>query len=354
MAAGDEDYVAWLDRLWRQRVVPAHDTKPDLAVGILLWPDFPLLSLAGIVEPLRHAGDFADHSRPVWCRWDVLGEGAATASCGIRVEATAPYADPRQFDYVAVIGGLLPRLGQAPRRHRDYLRAAAAAGVPLIGVCTGVFVLAEEGLLAGVKASVHPFHAGDYRLAFPRGALSTRHDFLQAGGRVTVPGGVSILALMTELIRSHCGADRAAKTVHQLSLTEREGGVGAFERARAGEYRQAADPRIQRAVVLIEMRKGNGVSAEQAAEAAGLSGRQFTRLFRQALGLTPKRFILETRLRYARFLVENTPMSMTAVAHEAGFADSAHFATAFRARFGAAPRSLRMNVAPAGTGFVGI
>ena len=339
----DEDYVAWLDRLWRQRLGAARETRPELSIGILLWPDFPLMSLSGIVEPLRHAGDFADHSRPLYCRWHVLGEGA-TASCGIPVAATAPYANPGEFDYIAVIGGLLPNLRKAPRRHRDYLRAAVAAGVPVIGVCTGVFVLAEEGLLAEVKASVHPFHAQDYRLAFPRGALSTRHDFLHEKGRLTVPGGVSILSLMTELIRRHCGPDRAAKAVHQLSLTERRE-VGAFERMRAGGYHNVADPRIQRAVVLIEMRKGSGVTAEQAAEAAGLSGRQFTRLFRDNLGVTPKRFILDTRLRYARFLVENSNMPMTAIAFETGFADCAHLTTSFRARYGVPPRQLRMKAA---------
>lgn len=338
-APKDDDYVAWLDRLWLQRAPVAGGTRPDLSIGILLWPAFPLMSLTGIVEPLRHAGDFADHSRPLYCRWEILGEDA-TASCGIRVGASSPYVNPQDFDYIAVIGGLLPQLGKPPRRHRDYLRAAAAAGVPLIGVCTGVFVLAQEGLLAGVKASIHPFHAEDFRLAFPRGALSTRHDFLRTKDRLTVPGGVSILSLMTQLIREHCGPDRAAKAVHQLSLTQREE-VGAFERTRAGDWRHVDDPRIQRAVVLIEMRKGNDVTVEQAAEAAGLSGRQFTRLFRESLGMTPKRFILETRLRFARFLIENSAMAMTAVAFETGFADSAHLATAFRARFGQPPSALR-------------
>lgn len=101
---------------------------------------FPLMSLAGIVETLRHAGDFGDNSRLIYCRWSAMGEGAS-ASSGIRVEADEVYVNPTDFDWVAVIGGLLPQLDKAPRRHRDYLRVAAAAGVPLIGLCTRVFVL---------------------------------------------------------------------------------------------------------------------------------------------------------------------------------------------------------------------
>lgn len=217
---------------------------------------------------------------------------------------------------------------------------AASAGVPVIGLCTGVFVLAQEGLLAGRKAAVHPYHAQDFRQAFPRIPISTRDDFLRQDGRVTVPGGVSILSLMTDLVRSHCGPDRSAKVVHQLALTERKG-MNAFDQGRSTDFRDIADARIQRAVVLIESLKGNGISPEAAAQAAGLSARQFTRLFRENLGMTPKHFILETRLRYARFLVENSAMPMTAIAFETGFADCAHFSAAFRAKFGASARRLR-------------
>jgi transcriptional regulator GlxA family with amidase domain len=321
-----EDYVGWLDGLLARRLTGAGERRPELSIGILLWPGFPLMSLSGIVEPLRHAADFADNSRPVYCRWAVMGEGA-TASCGIAVQADSSYLNPRDFDYVAVIGGLLPMLSKAPPRHRDYL-------------CTGAFVLAREGLLEGARVAVHPFHAADFRAAFPRLRLSTRDDFLQQGRVTTVPGGVSILSLMTELLRAHCGADRAAKAVHQISLSERRG-LGAFDAERARDFRAVADARIQRALVIIEGRRGRDITPDDAASAVGLSPRQFSRLFREALGVTPKRFILETRLRHARFLIENSAQSITEIAYATGFADCAHFATAFKARFGAPPRDLR-------------
>jgi len=334
-----DDYVEWLDRLWTRRLRPPRQPRPELSIGILLWPGFPMMSLGGIIEPLRHAADYADRSRPLYCRWSIMGD-ATVASCGIRVSADSGYVNPHEFDYVAVIGGLLPQLDQGAARHREYLRVAAAAGVPLIGACTGVFVLAQEGLLSGVKVCVHPFHQREFRMAFPRIPITTRQDFLEQGQRITVPGGVSILSLMAELIRRHCGPDRAAKAVHQLSLTERKG-MGAFERARAAELRPVDDPRVQRAVVLIESLQGTGIAPKQVADTVALSLRQLTRLFRDALGMTPKHYILQTRLRHARFLVENSAMPMTAIALETGFADCAHFSSSFRSRFGASPTRVR-------------
>ena len=341
-APADADYVRWLDSLWKERLLSARDHKPDISIGILLWPTFPMMSLTGIVEPLRHAADFGDNSRPLHCRWSIMGNPgfAAVASCGIRVLSDAPYTNPTDFDYVVAIGGLLPHLRTAPAEHRDYIRVAAAAGVTVIGVCTGAFVLAQEGLLAGRKAAIHPFHAEDFRIAFPRQALSIRDDFLIENGRITVPGGISILSLMTELIRGHCGPDRAAKAVHQLSLTEQKT-MSLFDHERASSFRHAGDTRIQRAIVLIESRKGRDMSPEMAADTVGLSPRQFARLFRKHVGMTPKRFILETRLRYAFFLVENSMLPITAIALETGFSDSAHLATAFRQKYQSSPSAFR-------------
>ncbi len=333
--------MRWLDEIWSRRL-PGHDARPELSVGILLWPSFPLMSLTGLIEPLRHAADFADASRPIRCRWSVMGERGyvATASCGIRVEADQAYLNPTEFDYVAVIGGLLPRIRKAPARHWDYLRAAAAAGVPLIGACTGAFVLAQEGLLPGRRAAVHPFHRDDFLEAFPGLRAVTRQDFVIDGDRITVPGGISILSLMTELIGRHCGADRAAKAVHQLSLAEHRE-VEAFEKVRASGFQHTQDPRVQRAIVLIESRMGQGITPELVAGHVGVSGRQLARLFLEALGTTPKRFIIETRLRHARWLVQNSALSMTAIAYQTGFADCAHFTTTFKEKYGAPPSHLR-------------
>ncbi|GAA2859385.1 transcriptional regulator GlxA family with amidase domain [Aminobacter niigataensis] len=339
--AGTE-YVRWLDGLWTERLLSVQDRKPDISVGILLWPTFPMMSLTGIIEPLRHAADFGDNSRPLHCRWSIMGKPdyAAVASCGIRVQADSPYINPTDFDYVIVVGGLLPRLRTAPSTHRDYIRVAASAGVTIVGVCTGSFILAQEGLLVGRKAAIHPYHRDDFQVAFPRQPLSTRDDYLIENGRVTVPGGISIFSLMTELIRNHCGPDRAAKAVYQLSLTDQKS-MSAFDQERASSFRHVGDARVQRAVVFIESRKGRDVSPEMVAASVGLSPRQFARLFQDHIGMTPKHFILETRLRYVHFLLENSVLPITAIAFETGFADSAHLATAFRKKYNTSPSEFR-------------
>lgn len=95
-----------------------------------------------------------------------------------------------------------------------------------------------------------------------------------------MPGGVSILSLMTDLVRSHCGPDRSAKVIHQLALTRRAG-MDAFDHGRATDFRDISDARIQRAAVLSESLKGKGATLEQAAEVSRRLRRQGSPCFRQ-------------------------------------------------------------------------
>jgi hypothetical protein len=47
---------------------------PELRVGILLWPEFPILALASLVDALRHAADNGDDSQKKRCFWTIMGD----------------------------------------------------------------------------------------------------------------------------------------------------------------------------------------------------------------------------------------------------------------------------------------
>ena len=56
--------IGKLDAASRPAAAPRRKaTGTELRVGILLWPQFPLLSLAGLCDGLRHAADVGDQSR---------------------------------------------------------------------------------------------------------------------------------------------------------------------------------------------------------------------------------------------------------------------------------------------------
>lgn len=325
--------------------------RSPLGVGILLWPSFPLMSLTGIVESLRHAGDHGDASYQRYARWDIIGAPGAriASSCGIAVRATAAHGAPRAHDYLFVIGGLLRDLAGAPPAHRAHLRAAARAGVSVVSVCTGSFILAEEGLLEGVPVCVHPYHRKDFETAHPRHRIRANRDFETCGQITTVLGGVSILSFMARIIERHFGPDRAAKTVHQMTLPTSDG-FGALERAARSPHVKISDPRIQRALVTLDAQATRNPGIADLARALGLSERHFLRLFRQQVGRAPKQYLVDTKLRAAVWMLRHTTRSVTSIAYEAGFSSGANLADHCQKRLGNTPTTIRNTGPEAGTG----
>lgn len=317
-------------------------SRAPLTVGILLWPSFPLMSLTGLVESLRHAADHGDGSHPRYARWEILGPnpGRVESSCGIMIETTAPYGHPGAFDYLIVIGGLLRDLANAPRPHREFIRATHRAGKPVVAVCTGSFILAQEGLLDGKPVCVHPYHKGDFEAAFPRHRIVLNKDYEMAGKVITVLGGVSILSLMTRIVGEHFGPERAAKVVHQMTLPASDRASWFGQTARPGDL-EITDSRIQKALVMLDAEATQSPGIANLARTLGLSERHFLRLFRRQVGRSPKDYLLDTKLRAAVWMLQHTARSITSVAYAAGFASGASLADHCRKRLDASPTQIR-------------
>src|SRR5690242_877628 len=93
------------------RHVPARDagSAKRLSVAFMLRPQFTLLPFAAFIDALRLAADEGDRSRPIRCEWTVVARTLEpiTASCGVQIAPTQVYGDPRRFDLIVVVGGLL-------------------------------------------------------------------------------------------------------------------------------------------------------------------------------------------------------------------------------------------------------
>jgi AraC family transcriptional regulator len=112
---------------------------------------------------------------------------------------------------------------------------------------------------------------------------------------------------------------------------------GAPERlSRAREH----DPRILRAVQLAEDVRGEEIDVDDMARAAGMSRYHFSRLFKQVVGTSPYRYLLEVKLARAAELLRRRRLSVTEAAVEAGFSDFGRFAAHFRRSFGCRPSEM--------------
>ncbi len=106
-----------------------------------------------------------------------------------------------------------------------------------------------------------------------------------------------------------------------------------------------ADRRVGRALQVLDTALDGKVAAAQLAAQAHISLSQLERLFARDVGLPVRRLVLWRRLRLAMALMLQG-QAMTQAAHEAGFADAAHFSRTLKALFGVTAGQTLKNLRP--------
>lgn len=330
-----------------RNVAGERGSRPPLRVGIVLAHHFTLSAFAVFVDHLRLAADEGDRSRPLNVQWSIMasrGEGVP-ASCGVMLQPTSSLLPSDTLDYVVVIGGLLHAGPQVDEATMRYLREVGATSVPLIGICTGSFILCRAGLMKGRRSCVSWYHYQDFLQAFPGQEVIADRLFLADGGRITCAGGAGAAALATHLIEQHLGRAVAQKASQVLLFDRPRSGSDAQPHPPLSE--SVTEPRVRRALLLMEQNLARPIAVAAVASELGLSARQLERLCRQHVGMGPASLYRQLRMRYATWLIENTDRSVTDIANEAGFADCAHFSRQFKDAYGLSPSVRRLQPQPA-------
>ena len=84
------------------------------------------------------------------------------------------------------------------------------------------------------------------------------------------------------------------------------------------------------------------LALDEIAKLVGVSRRQIERLFKRYVGQVPTKYYLDMRLRRARELLLQTPMSVMEIAVACGFQSPPHFSKCYRSMFGHSPSAERM------------
>lgn len=314
-----------------------------LRVGFILSNNFTLNALSNFVDVLRLAADEGDNSQPIRCQWHIMSESdrPIRSSSGILIHPTSRFIEPRELDYVVVVGGLLNRGPEISERAKAYLTKAGETPAGLVGVCTGSFTLWRLGLLKGHKCCISWYHYRDFLEEFGETVPIADQLYVIDGKRITCPGGVGVAYLAAHLVQLRMGLSSAQKALHIMQI----------DRIRPGSDAQSAPPteltgeddRISRVLLLMEQNLASSLSVERLAAKVDLSTRQLERLFKSLTGQSPHEAYLNLRLKHARWMLK-TGQSLAAIAAETGFADASHLSKAFKTAFGLNPSDERRRI----------
>lgn len=102
--------------------------------------------------------------------------------------------------------------------------------------------------------------------------------------------------------------------------------------------------RVAATVTYLETHYMDRITLQELADIACMSPFTFLHVFKQAMGIPPIAYLIETRIRNAVALLHDTSMCITEIASAVGFADSNYFTRQFKAIMGISPRDYRKHL----------
>ncbi|ARF53103.1 GlxA family transcriptional regulator [Streptomyces gilvosporeus] len=224
--------------------------------------------------------------------------------------------------------------------------ALIPAGARVVSICTGAFTLAAAGLLDGRRATTHWALAGRFREAFPQVALDADVLFIDDGDVLTSAGAASGVDVCLHLVRKDHGSEVANRVARRCVVPPwRDGGQAQYieqpvpEPSAAGTAatREWALRRLDEPLTLTDL-----------AGHARMSLRTFARRFRDEVGVSPGRWLIQQRVARARELLESSDLPVEQIAGRVGFATPASLRQHLNAAIGVSPQAYRRTFQAAG------
>ncbi|WP_051581280.1 helix-turn-helix domain-containing protein [Pseudonocardia acaciae] len=232
-----------------------------------------------------------------------------------------------------VIPGWLPVETPLSPALTTALRTAHRRGARLVSICTGAFALAQTGLLDGRRATTHWAGADRLRELFPRVLVDPDVLYIDHGDVATSAGAGAGIDLCLHLVRADHGAAHAAALARSMVMPpHREGGQAQFVTPPSAPRPEGS---LAELLDWCSARLHTPIGIDDMAAHLRISPRTLARRFAEQLGTSPGRWLLTQRINATRALLEDTDLSVDAIAVRVGLGS----ATNLRRRFHGALRT---------------
>ena len=319
------------------------------SVAVLAFPDVQLLDVVGPLEVFAMASRClgTDSGHPY--RVEVIGidAGPVCAVSGLEIRATRSLREVAEsggsLDTLLVAGGHGIELVAGDPHLCALLRDLAPPRLRRLGsVCTGAFALAAAGLLDGRRAVTHWGHCAELAARFPSIDVVSDPIFVRDGAIYTSAGITAGLDLALALVEEDHGRDLALTVARRLVMfLKRPGGQAQFSAHLAAQTASIAREPIRALQLWILENLAADLSVEALAARAGMSPRNFARLFAREAGTTPARFVERARLDGARRHLEETTAPLDAIARQCGFGSAEILRRVCHRQLGVGPAAYR-------------
>lgn len=225
-------------------------------------------------------------------------------------------------------------------RFIEWVREISQRARRLATACIGTYILAEAGLLDNRRATTHWSACEHFQARYGEVELDPEPIFVKDGKFYSSAGVTSILDLMLALVEEDYGPELALRVAQSMVMFLRRPASQAQFSTQLNAS-SAEDKNIRAIMAHIAENPDSELGVEMLARMASMSPRNFTRVFTREVGMTPGKFVEQSRLESARARLEQSSSPINQVARECGYRTADGMRVAFDRNLGVGPREYR-------------
>jgi len=320
-------------------------------VSLVAVPEGGVSSLSGIYDVINACSIVDSSGRggaagPPF-HVEIVGErkGWLDLASGIPFHVQRPIAEIAAADVVIVPSVLLQPGGWPTDRHAalvDWLRSMHERGAILCSACSGVFVLAETGLLDGQDVTVHYGYAREFAATFPAVSIHPEQALVVSGRReefVSSGASTSWHDLVLYLIARFAGSATAQSAARFFALQWHQDGLAPYIVFEG--RRDHGDREVLAAQQWLSRHFSVANPVEEMLKRSTLAASTFKRRFTTATGLTPIVYVQRLRIEDAKRRLERTAVPVDEIGWQVGYEEPAFFRRLFKRTTGVTPGAYR-------------
>lgn len=317
---------------------------PEPRIVIVGFPGAQILDIAGPLEVFSTASRFL--SIPPYSTQVVsIGGGPVLSTSGLEYATTPIEKVVGDVDTLVVAGGRDFDQATDDAELVSHIRRVAGRSRRVTSVCSGAFLLAAAGLLDGRQATTHWADCAQLELDYPDVSVDPDAIYVHDGDVWTSAGVTAGIDLSLALVADDYGRQAAALVAKQLVVyLRRSGGQGQFSAMLAAQ--SANEEPIRDLLAWLPEHLADDLSIPVMAARTHLSERQFSRLFKLEVGITPAEHVEAVRMEAACRLLETTLFTIEQIARACGFGAPETMNRAFRRRLNTTPSDHRHHFGP--------
>lgn len=310
-----------------------------MRIAILAPPGVQSLDVVGPAEVFWEAARRLGRPEAYDVQVMATTPGPIRGTGSLRFLADSTIADPDEAIDTLLVGGD-PSFQVVQPEVVAWLRRRAPTVRRYGSVCTGVFLLAAAGLLDGRLVTTHWECAARLRAEYPGLRLDTERIFIRDGALWTTAGVTAGMDMALAMVEEDHGRDLAlAVSRYMVVFLKRPGGQSQFSAHLVAQLSETTA--IQQAQQYALANIDRDLSVGAMADHAGMSARNFARVFRRETSMTPAQFVGTARIEAARRSLQDTALPLQRVADQCGFENVEQMRRTFVRHLGIGPGDYR-------------